>query len=57
MMRIRRVTGMIIIAVIVLFILLDIFFFNLPRQNFLTHLIALVCLLFIGWCFLSHPME
>ena len=57
MMRMRRVTGMIIIAVIVLFILLDIFFFNLPRQNFLTHLIALVCLLFIERCFLSHPKE
>ena len=49
MMRMRRVTGMIIIAVIVLFILLDIFFeFALPKHNFLTHLIAPVCILFIG---------
>ncbi len=39
-----------------LIIALDIFFsLSLPRQNFLTHLIALVYLLFIGWCFLSKP--
>ena len=56
MMRKRRVAGLIAIAAFVLFIALDIFFsINLPRQNFLTHLIALVCLLFIGWCFLSKP--
>lgn len=56
MMRKRRVAGMIAIAVIVLFIVADILFFlNLPRQNFFTHLIAFVCILFIGWCFLSKP--
>lgn len=50
-MRKRRIAGLIAIATIVLSIALDIFFtFDLPRQNFLTHLIALVCLLFIGWC-------
>ena len=45
-----RVAGLIAIAAIVLFIALDIFFaLNLPRQNFFTHLIALACILFIGW--------
>ena len=54
----RKVAGLIAIATIVLFIALDIFFaLNLPRQNFFTHLIAFVCILFIGWCFLSHSRE
>ena len=56
MMRKQRVAGLIAIAAIVLFIALDIFFaLDLPRHNFLTHLISIVCLIFIGWCFLSHP--
>ena len=53
-MRKQRVAGLIAIAAIVLFIALDIFFaLDLPSQNFLTHLITLICLLFIGWCFFS----
>ena len=56
MMSKRRVAGMIAIIAIVIFIALDMFFaLDMPRQNLLTHLIALVCLIFIGWCFLSHP--
>ena len=52
----RRIVGLIAIADIVLFIVADILFsFNLPRQNFFTYLIAFVCILFIGWCFLSKP--
>ena len=52
----RRIVGLIAIAAIVVFIVADIlFFFNLPRQNFFTHLIAFVCILFNGWCFLSKP--
>ena len=44
----RKVAGLIAIAAIVLFIALDIFFaLNLPRQNFFTHLIAFVCILFM----------
>ena len=55
MMRKRRVAGLIAIAAIVLFIVADMLFsLDLPRQNFLTHLITLICLLFIGWCFLLH---
>ena len=46
-----------IIASIVLFIALDIFFaLELPRQNFLTYLIAPFCILFIGWCFPSREI-
>ena len=56
MMRKRRVAGMIAIVAIVLFIVADMLFsLDLPRQNFFTHLIAFVCILFIGWCFLSKP--
>ena len=56
MIRKRRVAGLIAIAAIVLFIVADMLFsLDLPRQNFLTHLITLICLLFIGWCFLLHP--
>ena len=58
MMKKRRVAGLIAIAIIVLFIVADIFFaLDLPRQNFFTHLIALACILFIGWCFFSHPRK
>ena len=50
----RRVAGLIAITVIVLFISIDIFFtLDLPRQNFFTLLIASICILFIGWFFLS----
>ena len=45
----RRGAGLIAIAVIALFISLD-----PPRQYFLPGPIALDCLLFFGWCFLSH---
>ena len=45
----RRGAGLIAIAVIALFISLD-----PPRQYFLPEPIALGCLLFFGWCFLSH---
>ena len=56
MMRKRRAAGLIAIAAIVLSIALDIFFaLNLPRQNFLTHLITFFYILFIGWCFRSKP--
>ena len=52
----RRVAGLIAIAAIVLFIVADMLFsLDLPRQNFFTYLIAFVCILFIGWCFLSKP--
>ena len=48
MIRKRRVAGMIAIAAIVLFIVADMLFsLNLPRQNFFTHLIAFVCILFM----------
>lgn len=58
MIRKRRVAGLIAIAAIVLFIYLDIFFeFTRTKQNFLTHLIALGCILFIGWYFLSKPRK
>ena len=58
MMKKRRVAGLIAIATIVLFIVADIFFaLDLPRQSFFTHLIALACILFIGWCFFSHPRK
>ena len=50
MMRKRRAAGLIAIAAIVLSIALD-----LPKQNFLTHLITFFCILSIGWCFLSKP--
>lgn len=57
-MRNRRVVGLIAIATIALFIVADIFFaLDLPSQNFFTHLIALACILFIGWCFFSHPRK
>ena len=58
MIRKQRVAGMIAIAAIVLFIVADMLFsLNLPRQNFFTHLIAFICILFIGWCFLSRPRK
>ena len=48
MMKKRRVAGLIAIATIVLFIVADIFFaLDLPRQS----------ILFIGWCFFSHPRK
>ena len=51
MMKKRRVADLIAIATIVLFIVADIFFaLDLPRQSFF-----IVCILFIGWCFLSKP--
>ena len=58
MMRKRRIAGMIAIAAIVLFIALDMSFsLDLPRQNFFTHLIAFICILFIGWSFLFRPRK
>lgn len=58
MIKKRRVAGMIAITAIVLFIVADMLFsLNLPRQNFFTHLIAFICILFIGWCFLSRPRK
>ena len=58
MMKKRRVAGMIAIAAIVLFIVADMLFaLDLPRQNFFTHLIAFICILFIGWSFLYRPRK